>query len=190
MVPGAVQIFAMLIALYFERKYKQTALTMLAGTLAPMAATVVFLAVPWSVESRNGLLVAYYLIWSFYAAVGLLFHLISRNVAGQTKKATVIATTFVFWAAGNAAGPQAFQSREAPRYFTAFAVQLTCWVALAVTLTLLRAYYIIQNKRKDKKVAEGIATADDDLVHGFEDITDMVIILMLRCSSGLHQLTI
>lgn len=177
MVPGAVQIIAMLIAVHFERKYKQTALTMLAGTLAPMAATIVFLAVPWSLDTRDGLLIAYYLIWSFYAAVGLLFPLISRNVAGQTKKATVIATTFVFWAAGNAAGPQAFQSRQAPRYFTAFAVQLACWVTLAVTLIFLRAYYIVQNKKKDKKVAEGTAIADDDFVHGFEDITDMVIIL-------------
>jgi hypothetical protein len=105
MVPGLVQITAMLGALYFEQKYKQVTLTMLGSVLAPLGATVVFLSVQWSNSTRIGLLIAYYILWSFYAAVGLLFSLISRNVAGQKKKATVIATTFVFWAAGNAAGP-------------------------------------------------------------------------------------
>lgn len=36
----------------------------------------------------------------------MLFSLISRNVAGQTKKSTVLAMTFIAWAAGNATAPQ------------------------------------------------------------------------------------
>jgi hypothetical protein len=30
--------------------------------------------------------------------------MVSRNIAGQTKKATVVAATFISWAAGNAIG--------------------------------------------------------------------------------------
>ena len=164
----------MVSSVYFERKYKQMTLVMLTGTLPAIAGTVVFLSVPWDMNTRTGLLIAYYITWSFYIACGLLLSLISRNVAGQTKKAVVIGTTFIFWAAGNSAGPQVFQAKDAPRYFTAFAVQLTCWVVLAITLLALRTYYIWQNKRKDRKIAEGAAVADLDLVHGFEDITDMV----------------
>jgi hypothetical protein len=44
----------------------------------------------------------------FYLAEGnLIFALIARNVAGQTKKSTTLAITFVAWAAGNMAAPQA-----------------------------------------------------------------------------------
>lgn len=36
----------------------------------------------------------------------MIFSLISRNVAGQTKKSTTLAMTFIGWAAGNMAAPQ------------------------------------------------------------------------------------
>ncbi|CAG9956436.1 unnamed protein product [Clonostachys rosea f. rosea IK726] len=172
MGPGAVQIIVMISSIYLERKFKQVTLIMIGGTLPAIAGTVVFLTVPWSTDTRIGLLIAYYCIWSFYVAVGLLLSLISRNIAGQTKKATVIATTFVFWAAGNSAGPQVFRATDAPRYFTAFAVQMACWIVLVITLLALRTYYVFENKKMDQKIADGRAVADDDLVHSFEDITD------------------
>lgn len=34
--------------------------------------------------------------------------MMSRNVAGQTKKTFVIANNFIWWSAGNAAGSQVF----------------------------------------------------------------------------------
>jgi hypothetical protein len=37
--------------------------------------------------------------------------MVSRNIAGQTKKATVVAATFVSWAAGNAIGKLPFPSK-------------------------------------------------------------------------------
>lgn len=47
---------------------------------------------------------------------------------------------------------------------------------------------MIQNKRKDKKIAEGAAAADADLVHGFEDVTDMVSTYAYLPSSTLLRL--
>lgn len=43
----------------------------------------------------------------FYLAEGnMIFSLISRNIAGQTKKSTALAMTFIAWAAGNMTAPQ------------------------------------------------------------------------------------
>lgn len=54
--------------------------------------------------TQVGLLISYYLTLSFWSAQTLSLSMISRNIAGQTKKSTVVATNFVAWAAGNAIG--------------------------------------------------------------------------------------
>jgi hypothetical protein len=54
--------------------------------------------------TKAGLLMSYYITLSFWAAQTLTLSMISRNVAGQTKKSTVIAANFIAWAAGNAIG--------------------------------------------------------------------------------------
>lgn len=45
-----------------------------------------------------------YIILSFWSAQTLAMSLISRNVAGQTKKTTVVAANFIGWAVGNSIG--------------------------------------------------------------------------------------
>ena len=80
-----------------------------------------------TVENKNkgtqvGLLVSYYIVLSFWAAQTLAMSMISRNIAGQTKKTVVVAMSFVAWATRNAIGPQGFLSWNVPRYFIAFAV--------------------------------------------------------------------
>lgn len=51
-----------------------------------------------------GLLISYFITYSFWSAQTLALSLISRNVAGQTKKSVAIATNFIIWATGNAIG--------------------------------------------------------------------------------------
>jgi hypothetical protein len=41
---------------------------------------------------------------SFWAAQTLALSLLSRNIAGQTKKTVAVALNFIFWATGNAIG--------------------------------------------------------------------------------------
>jgi hypothetical protein len=55
----------------------------------------------------------------------LMLSLISSNVAGFTKKATVNAVFFIGYCAGNIAGPQFFVAAEAPNYqvFDSLAVE-------------------------------------------------------------------
>ncbi|CAK7230561.1 hypothetical protein SEUCBS140593_007630, partial [Sporothrix eucalyptigena] len=172
MVSGAIQIITMLSAVYVDRKFHQTILAMIASVLPTIAGTVVLLIVPFEYSKRVGLLFAYYIMISFWACSGLALSLVTRNVAGQTKKSVVIASNFVFWATGNAIGPQVFRSQDAPRYFLALAIILGCFVLLAITLFLLRTWYIWQNKKRDAQISSGQAIADTAYTHSFEDITD------------------
>ena len=164
----------MLSAVWVDGRFHQTTLAMMAAVVPTIAGTVVLLTVPFEVSKRVGLLFAYYIMISFWACSGLALSLVTRNVAGQTKKSIVIATNFVFWATGNAIGPQVFRSQDAPRYFLALAIILGCFVLLEVTLVSMRTYYIWQNKRRDGKIARGEVIADTLFTHSFEDVTDRV----------------
>lgn len=172
MVSGVVQITAMLSGVWVDRKYHQTLLAMMASVLPTIAGTVVLIVVPFESSKRVGLLFGYYIMISFWACAGLALSLVTRNVAGQTKKSVVIALNFVFWATGNAIGPQFFRSQDAPRYFLAVATILGCFVLLEVTLGAMRVYYMWQNKKRDGVIERGEAVADALYTKSFEDVTD------------------
>lgn len=68
--------------------------------------TAIIYSIPPSPSNRVGLLIAFYCTQFYLAEGNLIFSLISRNIAGQTKKSTTLAITFVAWAAGNMTAPQ------------------------------------------------------------------------------------
>lgn len=69
------------------------------------AGTIVLMTVKNTNNATEaGLLLSYYLCLSFWAAQNLGMSLLTRNVAGQTKKSVAVAMNFIAWAAGNAAG--------------------------------------------------------------------------------------
>lgn len=57
-----------------------------------------------TMAQKIGLLISYYITLSFWSAQTLNLAMISRNIAGQTKKTVVVASNFIIWAAGNAIG--------------------------------------------------------------------------------------
>lgn len=57
-----------------------------------------------SLANKVGLLISYYITLSFWSAQTLALSMVSKNVAGQTKRSTVLACNFVSWAVGNAIG--------------------------------------------------------------------------------------
>lgn len=143
-----------------------------------------------TVENKNnatriGLLISYYITLSFWSAQTLALSMISRNIAGQTKKAVVVTCNFVSWATaaaigkfcivtqfGNVSnayglGPQVFLSWDAPRYFIAFSVHLGCYSLLVVIICLLRFHLKRQNDIKDS-----LYERDLTFTHAFEDLTD------------------
>ncbi|OLN89761.1 putative transporter C460.05-like protein 4 [Colletotrichum chlorophyti] len=153
-VTGVLQIIKMLTAVWIERRYKQTILAMVAAVVPTIAGTVVLLTVPFTPSKKVGLLLAYYVMISFWARSGLALSLVMRNVAGQTKKGVV------------------FRKKDEPRYFLALAIVIGCFALLEVVLLALRTYYIWQNKSRESKIARGEALADAAHTHAFEDMTD------------------
>lgn len=120
-----------------------------------------------------GSLICYYLTLSFWSAQTLNLSLVSRNTAGQTKKTVVVASNFIWWAAGNAIGPQVFLEYDAPKYFIAFATHLGCYVVLVIAILFLRWYLIRQNKKRDVLAESGVVEARRDFTaRAFEDLTD------------------
>ncbi|KAL7269146.1 hypothetical protein RUND412_008199 [Rhizina undulata] len=174
MVLGFFIIITLLSSAWLVKKTQQNLIVMFCYVLPSIVGTVILMVVPPNgSKSRNiGLLVAYYVCLSFWACATIGLSLVSRNVAGQTKKSVVVATSFIAWAVGNSIGPQVFLAWNAPRYLIAFAVHMGCYVALLLTLVFMRVHYMRQNAAKAKKIAEGAAEKDDGLTHSFDDLTD------------------
>ncbi|PYI11872.1 allantoate permease [Aspergillus sclerotiicarbonarius CBS 121057] len=175
MVLGVYIIAVLLASAWLVKRYEQNLLVMLGFIIPSFVGTIVLMTVQnTSLSTKVGLLISYYITLSFWSAQNLGLSMVTRNIAGATKKSTVVAATFVSWAVGNAIGPQVFLDRDAPRYFTAFGVHLGCYSAMTLAVIFLRVYLIRENKRKDRAMAEmGIALeGEDHLARAFEDRTD------------------
>ena len=146
--------------------------------LSSFVGTIVLMTVKNTNKGTQvGLLLSYYLVLSFWAAQTLSMSMITRNVAGQTKKTVVVAANFIAWATGNAIGPQVFLAWDAPRYFIAFSVHMGCYVLLVFVIVFLRFWLRLQNAKKDRLQAELAASGangvvDENMVHAFDDLTD------------------
>lgn len=67
--------------------------------------TICLMTVPLDRKSQKiGLVVCYNITMSFWAAQTLALSMLSRNIAGQTKKTVAVALNFIIWATGNAIG--------------------------------------------------------------------------------------
>jgi hypothetical protein len=116
--------------------------------------------------TRAGLLISYWIIFTFWAAQGLGMSMLTRNVGGQTKKSVCITMNFVAWCAGNAIGPKVFFDGDT-RYLKSLAVHLGCYSALLFVIAFLRFNLTLRNKKKDSEFGKDINTT-----HGFDDLTD------------------
>jgi len=194
MVLGAFIIIILLSSTWLIKRTGQNLLIMGIYVIPSFAGTIVLMTVVnHDTATKAGLLFSYYIVLSFWAAQTLGMSMVSRNIAGQTKKSVVVAFNFVCWAAGNAAGmfniarihlcyttnlshlgPQVFLSWNGPRYFIAFATHLGCYVLLVIDIIVLRWYLKRQNTKKDRLAEAGVPEADPKnmTVHGFEDLTD------------------
>ncbi|KAM5344249.1 hypothetical protein ACJ41O_012786 [Fusarium nematophilum] len=174
MVLGFYIIIVLLGSVYLVKKWNQNIWIMLGFVVPSFVGTILIMTVPNTNFSTSvGLLICYYITLSFWSAQTLGLSMMSRNVAGQTKKTFVIANNFIWWSAGNAAGSQVFLAKEAPKYHTAFASHLGCYGALVLILLYFRWHLTRENNRRDAMAAAGNReAADERMVHAFEDLTD------------------
>lgn len=143
----------------------------------PIVGTAIIYSLPPNGSNRVGLLIAFYCTQCYLAEGNLIFSLISRNIAGQTKKSTTLAMSFIFWAAGNMTAPQIFQSTDAPRYRKGFAAHFCLYVIFNITLTITRVLIVRRNRSKRDTAAASEthpvqADAKISHTHAFEDLTD------------------
>lgn len=160
-----------------------------------MGTTIIMTVQNTDKSTRVGLFLSYMLVTSVWVVQVLNVSMITRNIAGQTKKSVVVAAHFISWAAGNAggqfcpfslffveadvlnAGPQVFLSWNKPRYFIAFSVHMGCYIVMIFTIAFLRFYLARQNAVKDRLRAElrdagTLGVIDEKMVHAFDDLTD------------------
>ncbi|KAK3305253.1 general substrate transporter [Chaetomium strumarium] len=174
MVLGAYIIIVLLSSSWLVKKTQQNLLVMLGFCIPSFIGTICLMTVPLDTKSQKiGLVICYYITLSFWSAQTLALSMVSRNIAGQTKKSVVVALNFIVWSAGNAIGPQVFLSYDKPRYFIAFATHLGCYSLLVIVIIALRFYLVAQNRKRDALAAAGVSEARDErMVHAFEDLTD------------------
>ncbi|WWD20485.1 hypothetical protein CI109_104961 [Kwoniella shandongensis] len=169
-VTGVCSYFLMA---YLQQKFEQTFLTMIGFTLLNMIGTIVIVCVPPSTSTRVGLMIAFLMLQFFGACNTATSVVLSRNIAGQTKKSIAYATTFMAWGAGNAVSPQLFWSTWAPRYIPSLYIHLGLYATYILLAIATRTMLIRRNAAKKAAQLERDATEVQANLHAFQDLTDI-----------------
>lgn len=167
-------------------KTKQTIYCMVGYTVVNIVGSVVLITVAPGGNTKGGLLVAFYIMQCFQAVNPSMYAMVSRNVAGQTKKSIVYAIfckysgnpqhvaqlltchLVVAWATGNAIGPQIFQAAWKPRYINSLYIHIGLYGFFIADILLMRLLLSRRNKKRNEE-AQGNVTHEN----AFEDMTDM-----------------
>lgn len=138
------------------------------------AGTMALIFVTPSDSTRAGLFIAFIFMQAIAAINTAIFSILSRNIAGQTKKSLAYACTLVAWATGNAIAPQIFWDSWAPRYVPSLWIHVGLFGVFIIIALSLRVLLVRRNKRRDdaQRQPDGTVAKTANL-HAFEDITDL-----------------
>ncbi|KAK6909677.1 hypothetical protein L486_00676 [Kwoniella mangroviensis CBS 10435] len=150
-------------------KTRQTVYCMVGYVMVNIAGSIVLITVAPSSKTKVGLLITFYLMQCCQATNPSMYAMLSRNVAGQTKKSVVYAIFFVGWAGGNALGPQLFQAKWASRYINSLYIHIALYCAFIIDVLVMRWICVSRNKKRDA-LMQGQVNAH---AHAFEDKTDL-----------------
>lgn len=98
------------------------------------------------------------------------------NSSGHSKKVTMNAIFFVSYCIGNIIGPQCFQASDAPAYTQGYSGLMACIVVAMFAISGYGILCNLENKRRDRKVAELGEGSGDELVAeegALSDLTDI-----------------
>lgn len=135
-------------------------------TLPAIAGTIVILIVKPNSTNSGGMLIAFYCTQFFCAQGNMIISLITRNIAGQTKKGMTMTLVFIGWSVGNLIAPQIFQEKDAPRYLPGFIVHIAIYGVYIALVLVTRFVLMGRNRRKESVTGE----ISHELA--FEDLTD------------------
>ncbi|PYH40815.1 MFS general substrate transporter [Aspergillus saccharolyticus JOP 1030-1] len=131
-------------------------------------------AILMATTEKTPALIGYYLSGGVPIGWTTILGLTSTNVAGSTKKITVVCIQTVAYTVGNIISPQTFQAKDAPRYLPAKISIVVLYVLITIDLCLIRWVAVREKRRRDaEKEAEGDAHVVQQK-HEFMDLTDRV----------------
>lgn len=149
---GAVSIVSILAATNVAGRYNQRGLNVICLLIPGVIGAALMAFLPAS--NKAGKLIGNYMTNCIGASLPLIYSWVGANYAGHTKKVTMNATLLISFCLGNIIGPLTFTEASAPDYIPAkIAIIVTCTAAMGLTL-MLRAYYIWENKKRDKMMVE------------------------------------
>lgn len=148
-----------------------TVIPQIGYTIVNIIGTIVLLTVAPSDKTKGGLLFCFYIMQCTQSLSPSIWSMLSRNIAGQTKRSIVYALFFIFWAVGNAVGPQFFQAQWKPRYINSLYIHIGCYFAFIVDVLLVRHICKRRNKQRDEAMASANTTNHHHLA--FADRTDL-----------------
>lgn len=173
---------------FFIWKYNNTLFAMTAFATVNMIGTIVLITVTPSDSTKGGLFFAFVLMQCFSACNTAMFLMMSRNVAGQTKKSIIYATSckrvimsafsselmsVIGWALGNTIAPQLFWDSWAPRYINSLYIHLGLYCCFIFNALATRWMLVRRNKRKIAAQTQEDGTVVQLHNHAFEDLTDI-----------------
>lgn len=163
-MPGsAFGLSFVLIGTYFAHRFKYSRCIIMASLqLIALIGCVMVYATPSTERwTRMGGL---WLFPAYAAGFPLSLSIISSDIAGYTKKTTVLAILFIAYCAGNIIGPQLFIAKQAPRYNGAFEGIMICMILAGLSIMALRQYMAWENKRRDRDQGVSIDPEVEDAV--------------------------
>lgn len=141
--------------------------------LPGVVSTALLYAIPVSNSTHAVHLFAIYFMNTITTCASILYSLLASNVGGYTKKSIANTLVFIAYSLGNIVSPQAFLSREAPRYTTGVAVTLASFCACIIILCVLYVIYSRENAKRDREAAHQPALSEEERTHmAFADMTD------------------
>ncbi|KAL3476568.1 major facilitator superfamily domain-containing protein [Aspergillus californicus] len=155
MPTGAAQL-GFIVASALAASYIRNARTliMLFLTLTSLVGMVLM----YALDDAKGQLAGFCLALAFSANMPLALSLVTSNVCGATKRATVNASVLVMYCVGNVVGPQFFSVDEAPSYPRGVRASLAGFALGAFFIVCLRGYLVWVNRRRERRemgMAEG-----------------------------------
>ncbi|TVY20318.1 putative transporter [Lachnellula arida] len=167
---GFINMVSILFGGWLAQRFRNARIYVSIGMLVP---TFIGLLLQIVLPRSNvaGLLVGVYLFPPFATSLFICLSLPGVNSSGYTKRITLTSYAFLGYALGNISGPFMVKTGETPAYRSVFIADIICIILQGIFLTLLRIYYVRENSRRDKLLAEGQIqnTPSDE----FADKTDL-----------------
>ncbi|KAK0106844.1 hypothetical protein ONS95_003567 [Cadophora gregata] len=105
---------------------------------------------------------------AFSANLPMATSMVTSNITGFTKKATVMSMVFVAYCVGRIVGPHFFLDSESPRYQTGMRTIISVFSIAGAIAIVLRIYLMRENARRDK----AMENSSDARIHLRDDLDE------------------